>query len=345
MKLWLDKGVWTSKKATQKASSLKIEEILSIGVIKHAALGDLMLTRPFLITLREYFPNAKITLDISSNYTRGAPTDLVDRVHITHGTNQKVSLNKKIKNLKEFGYHDLVFDLTASNRSFLICFFNKAGLHIGFIHRNSHKFLYDIAVFRTVYKFEAETFLEQLGTLGLDHQWPLKFELPKKEPVFNEPYIVIFPTASVDYKCWPTQYFVELINKMTSSVKNHKIVLLTGISKWEKDVATDIMQNLTNPNKVKLLEGVKQTEDTVADSEEACIANADLVICNDTGIRNMAIAYNTPTVGLFMTTLPFRYYPRFGKHSVVFDISGQAPSVNQAYTAIINNLNSPQQQT
>jgi len=62
MKLWLDKGVWTRKKAKQKAALLDLEKIQTIGVIKHAALGDLMATRPFLITLREYCPNAKITL-------------------------------------------------------------------------------------------------------------------------------------------------------------------------------------------------------------------------------------------------------------------------------------------
>ena len=139
MKLWLDKGVWTKKKAQQKAGNLNIEKITSIGVIKHAALGDLMLTRPFLIALRKYFPNAKITLDVSSNYTRGAPADLVDHVHVTYGSNKKASLNQQLKNFKEFGNHDLVFDLTATTRSFMLCMLNKAGLHIGFKHRNIQK--------------------------------------------------------------------------------------------------------------------------------------------------------------------------------------------------------------
>ena len=126
---------------------------------------------------------------------------------------------------------------------------------------------------------------------------------------------------------------------MTDSIKTHKIVLLTGISSWEKDIATNIMQNINNPNKIILIEGIKQTENNVADTEEAYIANADLVICNDTGIRNMAIAYHTPTVGLFMGTLPYRYWPRFDQHAIVFDITGQQPSVDNVLAATIKILN------
>jgi ADP-heptose:LPS heptosyltransferase len=340
MKLWLDKGVWTRKQAKQKADKLDFKNIRSIGVIKHAALGDLMATRPFLITLKEFFPDAKITLGLSSNYTRGAPVELVDNIHVTNAANNKVSLKQQIKNYKEFGYHDIIFDLTATTRSFMLCFLNKAGLKIGYIHRNIHKLLYDVAVYRTVFKYEGETFLDQLATLGLDYQWPLNFGLPKHDAIYNEPYIVIFPTASTPNRCWPVQHFAELITKMTSSIKSHKIVLLTGISDWEKNIANEIIQSVKNSDNVILFEGIKQTENSVADKEEACIANADLVICNDTGIRNMAIAYHTPTVGLFMTSLPFRYYPRFGKHAVVFDVSGQPPSTDKAFSAVLNVINS-----
>jgi len=249
-------------------------------------------------------------------------------------------MKKQIQNYKDFGNHDLVFDLTATTRSFMLCFLNKAKLRIGFIHRNIHKLLYDVAVYRSVFKYEGETFLDQLAVLGFDYQWPLNYGLPKHEAVYKDPYIVIFPTASTPTRCWPTEYFIELINKMTGSIKSHKIVLLTGISDWEKNIANDIMQGIIDPSSVTLLEGVKQTENSVADKEEACVANADLIICNDTGIRNMAIAYHTPTVGLFMASLPFRYYPRFDKHIAVFDVSGEAPSVDNAFSAVDKIINS-----
>jgi hypothetical protein len=47
----------------------------------------------------------------------------------------------------------------------------------------------------------------------------------------------------------------------------------------------------------------------------------------------MAIAYNTPTVCVFMATLPFTYAPRFGLHEIVFKTLGGQPEVDQVYDA------------
>jgi len=40
-----------------------------------------------------------------------------------------------------------------------------------------------------------------------------------------------------------------------------------------------------------------------------------------------------------MATLPHRYYPRFDKHAVVFDITGQPPSVDKALEATMKIIN------
>jgi hypothetical protein len=89
MKLWFKTGAWTSKKAVRVAKQIQPDDVKSVAVIRRAAAGDMVLTRPFLIELRGFFPNAKITLSLCCNYTGGVPNDLVDRVHVAYGSDQR----------------------------------------------------------------------------------------------------------------------------------------------------------------------------------------------------------------------------------------------------------------
>ncbi len=73
MKFWFTKGAWASNNARRVIKSLTRENIKKIAVIREAALGDMVLTRAFLIEARKAFPNAIITLSIVSNHTRGRP--------------------------------------------------------------------------------------------------------------------------------------------------------------------------------------------------------------------------------------------------------------------------------
>ncbi|MDZ4261089.1 MAG: lipopolysaccharide heptosyltransferase family protein, partial [Pseudomonadota bacterium] len=147
MKLWFKSGAWANKKAARIASQLTPHAVRSVAVIRHAAVGDMVLTRPFLIELRRFFPNAQITLSLVTNYTRGAPLDLVDRVHVAYGSDQRgIGLKAQISRGKELGYHDLVFDLAATSRSFWLCKLTPARLKIGFPYRVlQRRLFYDIA--------------------------------------------------------------------------------------------------------------------------------------------------------------------------------------------------------
>lgn len=69
-------GIWTRKNVNKKIENLSYSDIKAIAILRHAALGDMVLTRCFIIEARKLFPNAKITLSIISNYTRGIPEDL-----------------------------------------------------------------------------------------------------------------------------------------------------------------------------------------------------------------------------------------------------------------------------
>lgn len=167
MKIWAAKDSWVSKHAREKAEKLDKNKITRIAIIKHAALGDLLQVRPLLITLREAFPNAKLTLGVVTNYMQGIPEDLIDHLHVAKGNEKKYSIKEHLKSYKELGYQDIIFDISATTRSFWITKLNPAGLKIGYMHKGLHKLLYDIAIPRSRYRFEGETFLEPINTIGL----------------------------------------------------------------------------------------------------------------------------------------------------------------------------------
>ena len=327
MKIWSWKRTWVAPKAPAKAANLHFANVYSIAVLKHAALGDMLLTRPFLLALRKYFPNAKITLSVVDNYQAGIPHDLIDRIHVTLSRQQKAGVLTRLRNFRELGPHDLLFDLSAVTRTFWISFLNKATLKIGFQHRRLHRFIYDIALNRTGFRFEAETFLDQLQVLGIDYDWPLRFDYDPGTADITQPYLVYFPTASDSYKAWLPEHFATLIrSSMVEKHPDYQHILLGGVAEWEDQVCQQILQQTRAHDNLRYIRG--------SDETPALINGATALVSNDTGIRNLAIATNTPTVGIFISTLPFNYQPRFGQHKVVYAIEGGQPEVVAIETAL-----------
>ena len=331
MKLWIDHTAWTSRRAARVTAALSRQQIESIAVIKHAALGDMILTRPFLIALRGHFPNAKITLSVVSHYQQGVPADLVDRVHVAAGKSQPAhGIISCLWSFCSLGAHDLLFDLTGSARSFWITLLNRARLKTGFIPRGAHKFshhiLYDLAVPRSEYKFEAETFLDQLNALGIMPAWPLQFNMPGLPRPCRERYLLYFVSASAPYKCWPAENFTALITHMRKRCPEIEHVVLPGINQWERERAAAVAEAA----------GVRicPPADGQTEGSWTWIQNAELLVANDTGIRNYAVACGVPTVGVFIETLPFRYLPRFGRHAAVYEPDGGGPDVTRVIRAV-----------
>jgi ADP-heptose:LPS heptosyltransferase len=317
MKLWKEANTWQSNKASEKLAQIDTTDINNITVIKYAAFGDLLLLRPFLFELRKAFPQAKITLSVISHYLRGVPEDLVDHVHVVPSTKEKKSLFHTFKTYKELGPQDLLFDLTASTRSFILSLMTKAQFKIGFQYRSLHKFIYDFAIPRSTYRFEAGTFLEQLCPLGIEYEWPPRFEMQSSGLARDKSYIIYFPTASSPDKSWPADNFSSLIRSMANDYSQFEHIILSGISEWEKVVADSIMSSLPEIENVTLMEA--------GPDDQALIQGANLLVSNDTGIRHMGIALDTTTVCIFFSTPPYRYWPRYGHHQVVYNQDGSMP--------------------
>ena len=332
MKFWFTKGAWASKKARERIKHLAADTINNIAVIRHGALGDMVLTRAFLIEARKAFPNAKITLSIVSNYTRGAPEDLVDRVHVIHGSDQRgTPLRVRIKRIRELGEQDIIFDLASSNRSIMTCLFNKATLKIGFPYRKIQaQVFYDVATCRTDTNFEVNDMLAMLNIFGIKTAYPHVYNMPGEALKRDRPYIVYFAGASTPLKCWPADHFSDLIREMADLYPQHDHLVLEGIQDWERADA--------------ILEPIKGTDNTGAinadtiEDTTALLKGADLAVSNDTGIRHIAIVCETPTVCIFHKD-PFRYWPRYPIHDIVIPDPTWPPPVEAVKSACLNVLN------
>lgn len=328
--LWFEKGAYASKKArSYQANEFDPSKVKNIAVIRHAALGDQVITRPFLIEARKFFPNAKITLCATSNYQYAMPSDLVDDVHIMPGrqSDRKVTQLEKIRKAKELGEQDIIFDLAATNRSYWLLALTKAKLKIGFPYRSSvAKLLYDIAIFRSDFTPEVESMLHMLKVLGHNPTYPLDFGYPDNRNLRDsqKPYIVYFGGASQERKMYPFDKLTSLMNLAAEKLSGYQHIYLEGISESEK---ASKLGKLTSEN--INIQPSMDIEDVIS-----FIAKASVVVSTDTGIRNVAISTHTPTVGIFYATVPFRYTPTYEKHYISMTPNAVIPSPE----AILDNI-------
>jgi ADP-heptose:LPS heptosyltransferase len=340
MKFWFSKGVHASKKARKVIKQLSSrDQIKSIAVIRHAALGDMVLTRAFLVEARKAFPNATITLSIVSNYTRGCPEDLVDRVHIIHGSGERASFREKLKRIRELGPHDLIFDLATTNKSLKVCLLNKARLKIGFPYRTLQaRLVYDVATCRSDLNFEVNDMLNQLHIFGVKTAYPHEYNMPGTALQRDRHYVIYFSGASTPSKCWPAEHFTALIQRMAADYPQYDHLVLDGILPWEKDYVQEILAPLQTYDNAGSIQA-----DTI-EATTALIKGSDMVVANDTGIRHLAIVSSIPTVGIFFGD-PYRYWPRYKIHEVALPEIDGPPEVDEVYAMCIKILDSQANKT
>lgn len=333
--LWFEKGAYANKKARNfVANDFKPSQIKKIAVIRHAALGDQVIIRPFLLELRHFFPNAEVTLCAVTNYQYGMPSDLCDNTHITYGADKKksISFKGKILNFKSLGKQDIIFDLAATNRSYWLTALTKAKLKLGFPYgQYTAKALYDIALFRSDFTAELEVILDMLRILGHNPRYPLDFSYPNHQKIIlpQKPYIIYFNGASQERKMYPFSSVRELIITASQELPNYQHIFLEGLNENEKSDQLGLLTDCKNIS----IKSPMELQDLIA-----YIAQATSLISTDTGIRNIGIATHTPTIGIFYSTVPFRYTPLYDNHKIVMNADASIPSPSQVLTTLKKSL-------
>lgn len=323
-------SAFASKKARKYLKTIHPNDINKITVIRHAAIGDFMNIRPFLIGVKEHFPNAKITLSVNRNAMYGMPNDLIDNVHIMdkdkpHDKTKKTSIFTRIKQAKTLPEQDIIFDLTDSSMTLLLVFLSKAKLKVGYPYRFLRRLVFDMSVLRSDFNLEADTVQHMLNLFGFKKNFPLRYGYEQTYPKNIKKRIVYFAGASVKIKCWEETKFIALIEQLSIQYPDYQHVILQGIKDDEK--FQEIYKPFKNKENISL-----QTPMTLEETMQY-LADTRCLISNDTGVRNMAIAVDTHTVGLFFVTIPYRYWPKDGKHECVFNLDFSSPDVDSVLHA------------
>lgn len=334
MDLWArEKGGYSTKKVRDAIAGLTHEDIKSIAIIRHGAIGDQVVLRPLIMEFKELFDNAKITLSLIESYQYGAPVDIVDRVHVVYKKieGKKTSSWYRFKQIKELGEHDIIVDLSDSALSMWLVLLNKAKIKMGFPHRSYRKLLYNIVLQRSDFVLETENMLHFAYVFGARGRRPFNYAFPVYETEKSNPYICYFMSASIPFKCWPKDHFIALIDRMAKAYPEHTHVLMEGIGEDEK---VDDMLVVLNGHKNVIKQAALGLDEVYS-----YLGKATMVVSNDTGVRNMAIVVNTPTVGIFFITSPFRYWPRDTYHEVVFGRNHfEIPSIEMVFKYCIDHM-------
>lgn len=333
--LWFERGAYANKKARHfLREEFDPIAIKKITVIRHAALGDQVILRPFLVEARKFFPNAEITLAAVSNYQYGMPVDLVDHVSIMPGTDMRKTTGSKdkIACVKALGEQDLMFDLASTNRSHWMMALGKAKLKIGFPYNSLiRRVLCDVAIFRSDLQPEVEVMLDMLRILGHTPPRRLEFAYPDHQVVCDkeQPFILYFNGASMKRKILSKEQMRDVVEQGMAALPDYQHVYLEGKNDFEKG---EFLEDLTSKSNFSI-QACLPLDDLVME-----VAKASLLVAPDTGVRNIAISTHTPTVGIFYFTVPYRYTPLYESHHIVMRADASIPSSSEVVASMVNAL-------
>ncbi|WP_162899951.1 glycosyltransferase family 9 protein [Halomonas sp. JS92-SW72] len=316
MRAWIDKCAYLSRRGRRWLESTAPNEVKRILVIRQCAFGDYMAARPFLVELRRLFPEAHITLATVTTYRYAVPEDLVDEVFVQE---TRGSLAEQWRSLRAIEPVDILFDLADTSRSRVLTLMAPAAIKLGFPYRGVfNHLLYDVGLRRSNYHYEAEVLLDFLKVMGHKPRYPLDFAMPLHRPTEAPRVIAYFPFASQAEKSLPLDGWGQLIDQAAQAFPTYRHVLLEGHKAEESgDFLAEVAARHAN---------VAVQPRMSLEALGPWMAGVSALVCGDTGVRNLALATHTPTLGIFFQTLPYRYWPRYEScHEAVFLRSGEVP--------------------
>jgi predicted lipopolysaccharide heptosyltransferase III len=286
---------------------------LKILLLQLKRIGDLILTTPAITALRERFPDAELTIVISS--------ECADLVPAISGADRILMARRNLSDLAAFltiagKKFDYCIDFTRNDRSAFLTFLSKARKRIvsyrvrdqskrrarlytdfvGVRMRDLHTIDYNLSL------------LEPLGIRSVS--FPLHLQLPqsahekadalRRNWNVSKPYIVLHPGSARREKLWDAGRWARVIERFGRD-NDLDLILTSGASKHEQTHIAAIK------NETKIIDLSGKTDLlTLA----ALISQARLLVTVDSAPMHLAATTRTPQVILFGPTNPFHWRPR-----------------------------------
>lgn len=307
----------------------------NILIIKWGALGDIIMGTSAIRSVKEHFPNAKVTLLSNSLIKQIVPAgSIVDEVLIYDekkysGIKSLVELFNIIRALRKRKFELAINLRWTSDRCAVLTFLSGATDRVSSGPHGMMR-LYNIRIPHPVGRYhEIHRNLDIVKAIGVE----VKDETPfvyvsgddKKfvETFFNqnglkkEYTVCIHPGASKTIRAWLPDRYKIIAQKLVDEFNLNVIVTWgKGEYEWAKSVAEG------KEGKI-FLAPETQTVGNLA----ALIQNSLMCITNCTGPMNVAIAVQTPTAALLGSTDPLDWSPYGEIHRTI-----KSPLVRETYT-------------
>lgn len=276
---------------------------LSICIVRLSALGDVLMLVPLVRTLQAHLPHASISWIIS------APAyDLVEGMGgVEFIVIDKPSSSKdywQFRQKMRTRHFDVLLATQACLRANLLYPLINASRKIGYDAlraKDGHGWCIHEAI-APGHDHTLDGFLKFAKALGIEQKeicWDLNIETLHQDwarkqlmVASGKPVLLVNPAASKPERSWPVERYIEVIRYVQMQWDVH-VILIGGPGAHDKALGEAItsaipVTNLLGKTKLKQL--------------LALIAQAQCVLCPDTGPSHMAAAVNTPVVALHAVT-------------------------------------------
>jgi heptosyltransferase III len=311
---------------------------MRILLLQLKRIGDLILTTPAVAALRERFPQAHVTIVVSSECADLLPAiSDVDRILMARRNLGDLALFLAVAGKK----FDHCIDFTRNDRSAFLAFLSRARKRIvSYRVRDQSKSrarLYtDFVDVRMRDLHTIDYNLSLLEPLGIrDVSCPLHLRLPqwahekadalRRAWNVSKHYVVLHPGSARQEKLWEAARWAQVIERFGRD-DDFDLVLTSGASKHEQAHIAAIK------NETKIIDLSGKTDLlTLA----ALIGQARLLVTVDSAPMHLAAATHTPQVILFGPTNPFHWRPR---ESPALILQGNSPEPVTEFSPVQSRL-------
>ena len=309
----------------------------SLCILRLSALGDITHALPIFHTIRQAWPNTKITWIIGK-----AEYELIKHLKnvefIIFDKKAGFSAYRDIRNKLKNKHFDILLHMQMSLRASLISLLVKAEVKIGFDKKRAKDGQWLFTNKKIQHKEKQHVidsffgFTESIGIQEKKYDWdipllPEDVQSSKNLLNIDSKYIIISPCSSKAYRNWNTQGYAALADYINEKY-NLSIVLTGGNSSIEQQYATEISEqtscsvyNLVGKTSIRELLSV--------------INEAEFMISPDSGPAHMATAMNTPVIGLYATTNPDRARPYLSSN---WTVNKYPEAINKKFNKKVNEV-------
>jgi len=280
------------------------DDISKILVIRPDRLGDLVLSIPFLESLRAAYPSARIDIMVRP-YLAGLAGILpsVNEFIVYKGPYDAA------RNLPARNY-DIAVDMFCGHEaaSAFTALFSKAPVRIGFSGGYRELLFTDPVTCNGAKTGMVELDLKLLTPLGV----PVKTTVPRigsgqrPSPLGGKLKIAVHPGGYYDSQRWGAEKFASL-GRMLMEKYRAAIVIIGGPD--DKPLVSMIREGMGTGD-------IKEAFPEMGGLAEI-LSGSDLLICNNSGPLHLAAALGVPSVSTMGPTDPVLWWPRGDFHVVV----------------------------